>query len=258
MLSFFRALWFVHGVIAFALIVLLNFPFWVVCTLVGSIRAERLAIGWAQRVVVPSMLFLFGVRLRVSGREHLEKGKTYIFASNHSTAIDILVNMASTPQIFKFLAKKEVERVPLIGYLARHWCVTVDRTDGSSQRESYEGMKAELNKGFSVFVYPEGTRNRTTRPLKAMFDGAFRLAYETQLPLVPITIIGSNAINPVDKPFYLATGVIQVIINAPISEHIQTASDSPPLTEAATIKMLKERLRAIIVGNITKYSHEQK
>jgi 1-acyl-sn-glycerol-3-phosphate acyltransferase len=80
--------------------------------------------------------------------------------------------------------------------------VLVDRKNEASRRQSFDKMKAVLEKGMHMSVYPEGTRNRTTEPLKKFHDGAFRLATETGHDIIPAIMFNTKKVLPMGKPFY--------------------------------------------------------
>lgn len=140
--------------------------------------------------------FLF-CRVKVVGRERLDNTQGYILTSNHLSMVDIPLGMAYSPVPFSFLAKAETLKIPVIGYLVRNAHVAVDRKSEASRRKSAKDMAAHISKGRSIHIYPEGTRNKSDKPLTRFYDGAFKLAVESQTPLSVIVIKGTErVINP--------------------------------------------------------------
>ncbi len=113
-----------------------------------------------------------------------EPSRQYVFVANHNSYLDIpMIYRAMKFRSFRILGKAEMARIPLFGYIYRRAIVMVDRSTAIQRSRSVREMKAELALGASIFLFPEGTFNETSRPLKSFYDGAFRVAIETQTPL---------------------------------------------------------------------------
>lgn len=115
-----------------------------------------------------------------------------MFISNHTSLLDVPACALVTPGTFRYLAKEELTKVPLFGYIIRKLYLSVNRKDEESRARSMNNMLASLKDGISIFIFPEGTRNKTDQPLAKFYDGAFRLSLETNTPLVPMTILNSK------------------------------------------------------------------
>ncbi|WP_431217606.1 lysophospholipid acyltransferase family protein [Puia sp. P3] len=102
----------------------------------------------------------------------------------------------------KTIAKIEMAKIPVFGTFYRTGSVLVDRSSEASRRESFAKMKEALDMGLHMCIYPEGTRNKTSEPLKSFHDGAFRLALNTGKPIMPGVIFNSRKIMPPGKTFY--------------------------------------------------------
>jgi 1-acyl-sn-glycerol-3-phosphate acyltransferase len=162
------------------------------------------------------VLFIAGVRLRVEGREKIDKKEKYIFVSNHLSYFDIPVLISAVPNNMRFIYKKSIAYVPFFGwavYLGGY--VPVDR---SNARSGFEAIRkaAELikTKGFSFIVFPEGTRSKDGN-LGEFKRGAFLLANAAKEKIVPVTIIGSDKILPKNS-FKIKSGVVKVIFGEPV------------------------------------------
>jgi 1-acyl-sn-glycerol-3-phosphate acyltransferase len=131
---------------------------------------------------------------------------------------------------FRALAKKELLKLPIFGWIAKIMCVVVDRSSNESRRKSMENLKHILGLGISVLIFPEGTQNRTKEPLQQFYDGAFRIAVETQEPILPIVVLGAGKIMPPGKAF-IQPGNIVVVVGEPIPTSGFTLADVKDLRE---------------------------
>ncbi|MEM6268952.1 MAG: lysophospholipid acyltransferase family protein [Bacteroidota bacterium] len=185
-----RSVYAVYGVLVFLVHLLLFIPFLFLGLLIFGQRAIRPLIWYAHHGIAGVTLFLSGIWLRVKGRELVRHDGPFIIVSNHRSFLDILIDAVCFPGGYKFLSKKEMVKVPVFGVLVKRMCILVDRKDAESRHQSFENMKQALDDGFSVLLYPEGTRNRTPEVdrIKKYYDGAFRLASETGRPLAVITL----------------------------------------------------------------------
>lgn len=162
--------------------------------LLGGGRAwmDRANRGWAR-----SMLAAAGVRVTVHGLEHLHPSGTQIIAANHQSYFDIWVLMAGLPASVRFIAKRELAKIPMLSVgMRRSGHVLIDRDHARSARETLreagERMRAE---GLTLILFPEGTRSRDGR-LARFLRGSFALALETRAPLVPAAIDGGHRVYP--------------------------------------------------------------
>lgn len=151
------------------------------------------------------------------------KGKNYVLVSNHRSLMDVIVTNPFIPNTAKTIAKKSFTKVPLFGFIYIWGSVLVDRSNAQSRMQSYLEMKEVLNSGMDMLLFPEGTRNKTDKPLIAFQNGAFRLAVDTQKDIVPIVIFNTKNILPADKKFYMMPGIVEVHYLPPISSENITA-----------------------------------
>jgi 1-acyl-sn-glycerol-3-phosphate acyltransferase len=145
---------------------------------------------------------LVGCWLTIRGRENFKSGENYIVISNHNSLMDVPITTPEIPGGNKTIAKIEMAKVPLFGMIYRIGSILVDRKDKNSRRESFNKMKQVLELGLHMCIYPEGTRNKTSEPLKEFHDGAFKLAVETKKPLLPAIIFNTRKVLPADKKFF--------------------------------------------------------
>jgi 1-acyl-sn-glycerol-3-phosphate acyltransferase len=120
-----------------------------------------------------------GIRLTINGRSNFKKGENYVVVCNHNSLMDVPLTSPGIPGANKTIAKIEMSKVPLFGIIYKRGSVLLDRKSDESRKASYMEMKNVLAMGMHMCIYPEGTRNKTSDPLKSFHDGAFKLSYET-------------------------------------------------------------------------------
>lgn len=143
--------------------------------------------GWAR-----TWCFLIGLKFRIHGLEHIDKNTPYIFIFNHSSYLDAPAIPMAIHREIKALGKKELARIPVFGFLISQVAIWVDRKNTESKKESLQKLKSVLSDGTSIVVAPEGTRNESSQTLLPFQNGAFKLATETGLSIMPMAIIGAS------------------------------------------------------------------
>lgn len=191
------------------------------------------------------ILIISGVRVKVSGMENINRKDVYVFASNHSSQLDITALQLGVPNRLSMIFKKELARIPFFGwqlYLGPY--VVVDRKDPQAAMKSLKEAKKVMDeKKISVLVFPEGTRSETGE-VQSFKRGAFYLASHSGYPIVPITINGTKKIMPKGS-FKLKSGTIYLHFDKPIpTDNIKTKQE-----EIA----LMEKVREIIISNQKEY-----
>lgn len=205
-----RAIWAVYGILVFGIQLIIWTPMTTIAFLLFGRRAEKTIIWMGHHMIAPATLFLTGVFRRQHGRKVLRGKGPFVIVSNHRSFLDILINASAYPGVYKFLSKKEMVKIPVWGITVRRLCILVDRKSAESRAESYENMRKALQAGFSILLYPEGTRNRTEEPLKDFYDGAFRLAAETGFPLAVMTLNDPRKYNDPRRGLDLRPGIVDV------------------------------------------------
>lgn len=241
MLKVLRGAWAVYGILAFGIQLLLWIPVMLVSFLLLGRRAERAMIWIGHHMIAPLTLLLVGVRRTQHGREMLAGKGPFVIVSNHRSFLDILINAASFPDIYKFLSKKEMTKIPVWGFVVGRLCILVDRKSPESRAASMERMREALQAGYSILLYPEGSRNRTHAPLGDYFDGAFRLAAETGFPLAIMTLNDPRRCNDPRKGLHLQPG------------HVDVHWDLILETDARPLAELKAETRALMTQHLPDY-----
>jgi 1-acyl-sn-glycerol-3-phosphate acyltransferase len=180
----FWVLWRVWFYVVMAIPILIMFPF-----LVASILTEsgypyffKMARIWAKFI-----LFGMGFQYKTEKNQELESHKSYMFVANHTSMIDIMLMLALIDKPFVFVGKKELSKIPLFGFFYKRTCILVDRKSSKSKHGVFERAQKRINQGLSICIFPEGgVPDDESILLDTFKDGAFRLAINHQLPIVPI------------------------------------------------------------------------
>ncbi|RQO30905.1 1-acyl-sn-glycerol-3-phosphate acyltransferase [Taibaiella sp. KBW10] len=176
-----------YALLTFILFFLALLPFFFILSLFGAWGRKaiwRLVQGWSY-----VWFFLLGMRTRKIFEAPLDKNEEYIVVVNHISYIDVPIIFRAIPFFVRPLAKFELGKIPLFGFLYRQLAVTIDRANGKSKLEGSKQLKNTLEEGSSILIFPEGTFNETGAPLKSFYDGAFRIALETQTPILPVVFL---------------------------------------------------------------------
>ena len=181
-------LWLLYRIWFYVLVavpILIMFP-----VLIVSISKEswypfffKLARFWAKFILVG-----MGFRWVIERQEEFKKGKSYMFIANHTSMTDIMLMLAVVKNNpFVFVGKKELAKIPLFGYFYRKTNILVDRRDAKSRQAVFLRAQRRLKQGLSICIFPEGLVPEEDIVLADFKDGAFRLAINHQIPIVPMT-----------------------------------------------------------------------
>ena len=177
------------------------------------------------------LLFTFiGVPFRTEYRTKLDPNRQYIFCSNHFSYLDIPA-MGLAPHNAIFVGKSGIETVPLFGWMYGKLHITVDRKKLKSRYTSVKRSMEAIDEGKNLIIFPEGGIVTKKTPIMAPFkDGAFRVAVEKQIPIVPVTIPYNWIILPPDE-FLLRWHRLSVIFHTPVETTGLTAKDIDTLKQ---------------------------
>lgn len=237
---FLRKLWALYAVLLFLLLMTLSVPVLLanMAFSPGTIALKR-NIHYLYHLFTPVFLSLVGIRLRVEGREKLNPQQSYVIVGNHRSSLDFIVNAHAFPGIFRFLAKQELQKIPVFGWVVKKMCLIVDRSSAMSRARSVVALKQHLAEGWSIFIYPEGSRNKSDEPLAHFHDGAFRIAIQTGAPVAIQTLV--NVADITANGAGLWPGVVRVVWDEPI-----------PTSElkADEVTLLKERVKGVMQARL--------
>lgn len=165
--------------------IIIMFPF-----LIVSIAKEkwypyffRLARIWSKAILIG-----MGYGWKITKAQELEKGESYMFVANHTSMIDIMLMLVSIKDNpFVFVGKKELAKIPLFGFFYKRTCILVDRSSVKSRQAVFLSAQKRLQSGLSICIFPEGLVPEEHIKIAPFKDGAFRLAINHSIPVVPIT-----------------------------------------------------------------------
>jgi 1-acyl-sn-glycerol-3-phosphate acyltransferase len=207
-------------------------------------------LGWSYRYA-RVWGAINGVSYDISGKENLDTQHTCVICVNHRGIADLFILPASLKNVnYRPLSKKELGEIPIIGFLFRNALIMIDRSSAESRKKGVETLKKLMDdEGVSPLIFPEGTRNRTDKPLKEFYDGAFRIAIETQVPIMPVVLLNVDKISP-QKTFLLSPGKLYSKFLKPIPTTGLTINDVDALKQQVFDLMWRETEAFIAVhGN---------
>jgi 1-acyl-sn-glycerol-3-phosphate acyltransferase len=156
------------------------------------------------------------MRVKVTGRENIDPEQSYVVVSNHQSHYDIFVLYGFLGIDFRWIMKHELRKVPAIGVSCdRLGHIFIDRSNHQAALATIDAAKEKIANGTSVLFFPEGTRSRSGR-LKSFKKGAFHFARDLELPVLPLTIIGTRDVLPADG-IDLKPGRARLIIHPPVA-----------------------------------------
>jgi 1-acyl-sn-glycerol-3-phosphate acyltransferase len=170
---------------------------------------------WFAHTWARMILKTVGMHVKVEGLEHINPAQSAVYAANHLSAADIPVLLGCLPVQFRIMAKKELFRYPFLGWhLKRSGQIAIDPGDARASLRSLNHASQSLRRGTPLVVFPEGGRSQTGE-LQKFMNGAFFVAIRAQAPVVPITIVGTYELLPMNS-FHVRPGTVQMIIGEPI------------------------------------------
>ncbi|WP_432222638.1 lysophospholipid acyltransferase family protein [Flavobacterium sp. TMP13] len=229
-----------------AIPILIMFPFLVLSILKesGYPYFFKMARIWAKFI-----LFGMGFYYKVEREQRLQKGKSYMIIANHTSMTDIMLTLAVVKNPFVFVGKKELVKIPLFGFFYKRTCILVDRTSSKSKMDVFARAQSRLKQGLSICIFPEGgVPDDESIVLDEFKDGAFRLAIEHQIPIVPITYADNK--KRFSYTFFSGSpGKMRVKIHAEIATQGKTAEDR---------KALRDECRQLIYQQLLKFQLRKK
>lgn len=197
----------------------------VIAPLIGP-RLGGLICGswWSKLNTVLTPMFV-----KVSGRSNIKKYTSYIVVANHQSLYDIFLIYGWIGMDIRWVMKKELAKVPGVGFGSKSvGHIFIDRSNQRAALKSLEEAEKKLVNGTSVVIFPEGTRSRTGQ-LTKFKRGAFKMAMDLKLPLLPVTINGTREVMPHPSAINILPGKVKMTIHAPIMVEGLTEKDIPEL-----------------------------
>lgn len=190
------------------------------------------------KIVAYGFSFTTGIIYRFHNKNIIDKKRTYIFIANHRSNLDAPVAAAAVWGRIKPVAKKELLKVPVLGFIFKRTSIIVDRSSKASRIQTLEQIKEAVESGAHVLVFPEGTRNKTEQDMIDFKDGAFSMAVQTQTPLLPVLLLNTDVLMPNKKPL-MKPGVCEIYYLPVVEVNGLKESDIPALKERVRNMMLE-------------------
>jgi 1-acyl-sn-glycerol-3-phosphate acyltransferase len=217
-----------YAILVFLLTFTLLFPVFLLAAWIPGWQKYGRLINqyWAKTYFV-----LIGMPVKMEGKEHIERGKPYIFVANHFSYLDIAF-MGFLPGDVIFVGKSSIGKVPLFGYYFKKLHIAVNRASIKSRGEVLIQAKKAISQGSSIVIFPEGGITTGKPPHMNRFkDGAFSLAIDKQIPLIPVTLSFNHLILPDDGSFLFNFRKGKIVIHPAIPTQGLNSKDLPGLRD---------------------------
>ena len=181
---FFILVWRIWFYVLMAIPILFFFPFLVVVSSRTKFYPQYFTIArwWATFI-----LYGMGFLPKIKREQQFIDGQSYLLVANHTSMTDIMLMLVIVKRPFVFVGKKELAKIPVFGYFYKRTCILVDRGSQRSRKEVFDRAQQRLNNGTSICIFPEGgVPDDPSVVLDTFKDGAFRLAIDHQIPVVPV------------------------------------------------------------------------
>jgi 1-acyl-sn-glycerol-3-phosphate acyltransferase len=196
------------------------------------------------------LMYLSGIFVSVKNRHYIQKGQAYVITPNHSSYLDIVILYQTFTQYFVFMGKKSLATVPFFNIFFKKMNIPVDRKSIKDGKRSMDRCGLELDKGHSVVMFPEGTISVDVPKMLRFKNGAFKLAIEKQVPIIPITFFTNH------KRLEMAglvsgnagPGIAKAVIHEPIPTKGMTEED---------VESLRDRVYNIINDELLAYANKR-
>jgi len=224
--KFFKTVYAIWGFFCFIIFFVICFPAFALIVQKRSWHrhANLLNKIWASFVFTSILM-----PVKVVKKGSFDLSRNYIFCANHNSYLDIPVVGFSSPKFVVFVGKSSLNKIPLFGYMFRKLHIPVNRRSIKDSYRSFEDAKKAIDRNQSLLIFPEGGINDQNIPdLKKFKDGAFRIAIEKEIPIVPVTIPFNWIILP-DETLQLTWSLMKIIYHEPIETHGLSSEDIPKL-----------------------------
>lgn len=238
----FQILYVIYAFVTFIALMIVVFVWSLIVLPFGRIKGGNLVyyacVVWAD--IWFALVFIFHKNIYV---ERPKKDQSYIFVANHISYLDSAIIPKTFRHPVRPLGKVEMAKIPIFGFIYKNAIVTVDRSNAENRANSVRILKSILAKGISILVFPEGTFNTTHQPLKEFYDGAFRIAIETQTPIKPVLLLNAYDRMHYQSIFSMNPGKSCSVFLPEVSVEGLTANDVGMLKEKVFEMMKKELVR---------------
>jgi 1-acyl-sn-glycerol-3-phosphate acyltransferase len=235
----FYLIWRVWFYILVAMPIIAMFP--VLLLLTSSDKFYKQFFWLARNIWAPFILYGMGFFPVIRKEEKIIHNKSYMLVANHTSMTDIMLMLRTSPNPFVFVGKKELAKIPIFGLFYKRVCILVDRSNAQSRTAVYKRAQARLNSGLSICIFPEGgVPDDESIILDTFRDGAFRLAIEYQIPVVPISFADNKKRYPF-RFFAGSPGKMRVKVHKFLSTQGLQTTDKVALKDKA-YKIIEQEL----------------
>ena len=233
------------------LFLILGLPFLFILWIIGMRwpvlrdKASRFIIFYAFRVV----RFIAGTKLVVIGKENIPTNQAVLYVGNHRSYFDIILSYISVPSMTGFISKKEMNQIPIL----RKWmkfigCLFLDRDDIRQGLQTILDAIEKVKSGISIFIFPEGTRNKSDDEFLPFKAGSLKIAEKSKCPIVPVAINHSDEIFEKHLPkVFKTTVVIEFAVPIDTASLDKDERKALPDTVFSSIKAMYEKNKALPV-----------
>lgn len=234
-----------YGALIFIALMLIALPFVLLASAIMPQHSGKHVIlfllrGWAWIFSLTSFFWV-----KTVNKNLINRNVPHIYVGNHGSYLDAVAICIAIPQFFSPLGKIEMTKIPIFGAIYKRIVVMIDRSSKESREQSVAALKQDIANGVSILIFPEGTMNKTAKPLTDFYDGAFRIAIETQTPLMPFVMINNRALLPRIDPLKAHPGLLTTVFITPVEVKGMTIDDLP---------LLKQRVFDLMEEAILKHS----
>jgi 1-acyl-sn-glycerol-3-phosphate acyltransferase len=224
-----RRIYSIYAFLVFMITFLILFPLFLIAAWVPGWERYGRKVNqfWAKAYFI-----LIFMPVKIEGKQHVKKGQPYVFAANHFSYIDIAM-MGFIPGDVVYIGKSSIRKVPLFGYYFKKLHIAVDRSSVKSRAEVFMRAKKAISNGSSIVIFPEGGITTGEPPHMNRFkDGAFSMAIDKQIPLIPVTLSYNHLILPDDGRLLLNFKRGKMVLHAPLETKGMTPKDLANLRES--------------------------
>jgi 1-acyl-sn-glycerol-3-phosphate acyltransferase len=204
-------LYLVYAALIFITLMLIVLPFVLLASAILRNEAGKHTILFLLRCWAWAFSVLSFFWVKTINKTMINQQVPHIYVGNHGSYLDAVAVCISVPQYFSPLGKVEMTKVPVFGMIYKRIVVMIDRSSKESREQSVAELKKDIKKGQSILIFPEGTMNKTTEPLSEFYDGAFRIAIETQTPLLPFVMVNNRNLLPRINPLNAHPGLLTTV-----------------------------------------------
>lgn len=238
--TFFFSAW---CAICFGLQCILSFPVLFIGVYFGGKKAKEI-LHFTPTFISQNCFKWFPQKLNVTGHK-IDPDKKYVFCCNHSSNLDPVLASGHVPSMAKYIAKAEILKLPIFGFVLKHFYVPVVREHKVDRKQRMQQTIDAVKDGASLIIFPEGTRNTTNAKLLPFKIGAFLIAIEAETDIIPITFCNARWVCPPNKWLIRPGHTIEVRIDEPISvKGLETDRD---------VESLRDKVQSIMDGNMTDF-----